>query len=205
VSQTLRATACHEAGHAVIATAAGYDVADVQVWEVSSSDPKGKWEGHTNYLPGSFVCPECNARASDIHDPDLIGCLTDGCAPCEVERQRFARRLLAGGAATVHLEPNDHDPYLMGDDNEKLFRAYPNSDRIAIYSSTEKAATKAVQETEHAIAEVRDLLIQRAETAPCFEVVCVSGSEIREIIQKHCTSPSEEEGKAPETNVQLPM
>jgi hypothetical protein len=188
MSQTLRGTACHEAGHAIVAIAVGYEVTEVCLKEASSSDPEGKWNGCSNYAPGSFKCPQCKACVDDIHDASQIGLLTDECPDCEAERARFGKRVLAGGVATRDLEPQDHDPYLMGFDNKKLFMAYPNSrDRQTTYAAADVAATDGVRQLKCAIEELRDLIIRRAKAASRFGIVCVSGPEVMAISEKYVT------------------
>lgn len=205
MSETLRGTACHEAGHATVATNEGYEVVSVFIWEVSTSDPKGKWKGVTNYAPKSFTCPDCGAAIEDAHDECQVGSLTDNCAPCETEKLRFSKRVMAGECATRELDPEDHDWDNSNEDRARLFRAYPNSDRGAILAARNEASTETIRKSKDAITEIQDLLIQRAKTAPRFEVVCVSGPEIRAIYQKHISNRSEQKDGAAETNVQLPM
>ena len=165
--KSLRYTASHEAGHAVIACRNGFNLKSIILWR----DPfLEKWEGAVQYQPKNWICGTCTATLCDAVGAEEFVQLNDKCSECREEQLRYISRCLAGGACTELLEPAEHDPADSGFDSIEAFKLCPSDaqSRLASYLFWMALTRQQVAVERRSIEALRDQLIERAgQTLNC--------------------------------------
>jgi hypothetical protein len=167
--KSLKYTACHEAGHAVLAIKNGFEIHRIRLCRDPNLD---SWSGTVDYTPKSWDCPECSGKLKSATCGDDFATLNRDCEHCRAMILSFTTRCLAGGVATKLLEPDEHSCEDSGFDRIEAFKcsASDPTSREKNYGHWLKMTGDCVRRFSKEIQALKESLIEMSAGRDCIEM-----------------------------------
>ena len=167
--RSLKYTACHEAGHAVVAYENGFTICRIQL----NHDPLlDSWSGAVDYVPTNWSCSKCGRQLVEAVRGEDFATLNPDCDQCRARILSFTQRCLAGGVATEQLEPADHNPDDSDCDRIEAFKCSVSEveTRVKNYTHWLGLTRDSIHRSCHAIQTLQTSLINMPIKGDCIEM-----------------------------------